>query len=142
MSEASDTETSGRKERGRSSADFDRMSEDDLQTFVDAALDRMSVEGLNAVVAAAREKLQSRQAEEQEEFLREVREKAARLGMRVELLPLQGASGSKKTRGGPGMVAPKYRGPDGNTWTGRGRPPKWMEALMASGRKKEEFLIT
>ena len=38
-------------------------------------------------------------------------------------------------------VAAKYRGPDGQTWTGRGLSPRWMKALMEQGRSKEEFLI-
>jgi DNA-binding protein H-NS len=38
-------------------------------------------------------------------------------------------------------VAPKYRGPDGETWAGRGATPKWLAALMKQGRKKDEFLI-
>lgn len=39
-------------------------------------------------------------------------------------------------------VAPKYRSPDGDTWTGRGKTPRWLSALLARGRRKEEFLIS
>ena len=38
-------------------------------------------------------------------------------------------------------VAPKYRGPDGETWAGRGATPKWLLALMKRGRKRDEFLV-
>jgi DNA-binding protein H-NS len=38
-------------------------------------------------------------------------------------------------------VAPKYRGPDGETWAGRGAMPKWLAALRKEGHKPEEFLI-
>jgi DNA-binding protein H-NS len=38
-------------------------------------------------------------------------------------------------------VAPKYRGPEGEAWAGRGATPKWLAALMKQGRKREEFLI-
>lgn len=38
-------------------------------------------------------------------------------------------------------VQPKYRGPNGELWTGRGRAPNWMAVLLASGHKKEEFAI-
>ena len=38
-------------------------------------------------------------------------------------------------------VAPKYRGPNGDTWAGRGATPKWLTALMRQGRKRDEFLI-
>lgn len=39
-------------------------------------------------------------------------------------------------------VAAKYRGPNGETWSGRGLTPKWLAALSAQGQPKETFLIT
>jgi len=39
-------------------------------------------------------------------------------------------------------VAAKYRGPNGETWSGRGLMPRWLAALVAKGRKKEEFAIS
>jgi DNA-binding protein H-NS len=48
-------------------------------------------------------------------------------------------------RGGSrGKVAVKYRDPSNsaNTWTGRGRMPRWMTATTKGGKaKKEDFLI-
>ena len=40
-------------------------------------------------------------------------------------------------------VAPKYRNPANpkETWTGRGRQPRWMAAQVKAGKKPEEFLI-
>jgi DNA-binding protein H-NS len=38
-------------------------------------------------------------------------------------------------------VAPKYRGPAGETWAGRGARPRWLSALVKQGRKLEEFAI-
>nr|WP_307742575.1 H-NS family nucleoid-associated regulatory protein [Massilia varians] len=41
------------------------------------------------------------------------------------------------------QVKPKYRSPEGNeTWSGRGKPPLWLQALLDQGRNKEEFEIT
>src|SRR5262249_33636329 len=37
-------------------------------------------------------------------------------------------------------VPPKYRGPSGETWAGRGARPRWLVAAMKRG-KKLEFLI-
>ena len=45
----------------------------------------------------------------------------------------------KKTVSAP--VAAKYRGPEGQTWTGRGLTPRWLKTLLDQGRTKEEFLI-
>lgn len=38
-------------------------------------------------------------------------------------------------------VAPKYRGPNGETWTGRGLTPRWLVSLEAEGRQKDDFAI-
>jgi DNA-binding protein H-NS len=40
-----------------------------------------------------------------------------------------------------GRVAPRYRGPNGETWSGRGLRPRWLSALVAEGHKPEEFAI-
>lgn len=45
----------------------------------------------------------------------------------------------RRTRRGP--VAPKYRGPNGELWTGRGRTPKWAERAMANGEDLKKYLI-
>jgi DNA-binding protein H-NS len=47
-------------------------------------------------------------------------------------------------RGRKGSVAIKYRDPQnpGNTWTGRGRMPRWLVAAIKGGKaKKEDFLV-
>ena len=38
-------------------------------------------------------------------------------------------------------VEAKFRGPNGESWSGRGLAPKWLTALMAEGKTKEEFAI-
>lgn len=53
------------------------------------------------------------------------------------------ASVAKKTRKPMGKVAPKYRNP-GNpseTWTGRGKQPRWLAAQTSAGRSLDEFTI-
>jgi DNA-binding protein H-NS len=50
----------------------------------------------------------------------------------------------KRRRGsgpGTGTVKPKFCGPGGETWAGRGRKPKWLEKALAAGRSLEEFRI-
>jgi len=121
---------------------FDTASEDELSIFVEAALDRMSAESLAAVIEAAQDKRRERQEKVKEDLLAEFRERAASLGMRVSLEPMEvPGSGRRIQRRGTGSVAPKYRGPNGDTWSGRGIPPKWLSALEATGRRRDEFLI-
>lgn len=40
-------------------------------------------------------------------------------------------------------VAPRYRNPDNSneTWTGRGKQPRWLAAQVAAGAKLDDFLI-
>jgi len=50
------------------------------------------------------------------------------------------AASSKKKAGA--VVAAKFRGPNGEVWSGRGLTPRWLSALVAQGKTKEEFAIT
>jgi DNA-binding protein H-NS len=38
-------------------------------------------------------------------------------------------------------VAPKYRGPGGETWAGRDATPRWLAALLKEGHSIEEFAL-
>jgi DNA-binding protein H-NS len=38
-------------------------------------------------------------------------------------------------------VAVKYRDKRGNTWTGRGRPARWIVEAEKAGKKRESFLV-
>lgn len=59
----------------------------------------------------------------------------------------RGASGlragsSRRTSAMKGRkVPPKYRGPGGETWAGRGAQPRWLAAALKEGKKLEDFLI-
>jgi DNA-binding protein H-NS len=51
------------------------------------------------------------------------------------------AKGSGKSKAAGSVVAPKFRGPKGETWSGRGLMPRWLSALVAQGKTKEDFAI-
>ena len=38
-------------------------------------------------------------------------------------------------------VPPKYRGPSGETWAGRGARPRWLVEALKRGKKVDDFLI-
>ena len=38
-------------------------------------------------------------------------------------------------------AAIKYRDKAGNTWTGRGRTPRWLQAYLDEGRQVDEFAV-
>lgn len=54
-------------------------------------------------------------------------------------LPKTGVSPSKAVDG-RSIVKPKYIGPAGQTWSGRGRDPSWLTLEIQQGRAREEFL--
>jgi DNA-binding protein H-NS len=54
--------------------------------------------------------------------------------------PRRGRRGRRKSLKGR-KVPPKYRGPNGETWAGRGARPGWMVEQLKAGKKIEDFLI-
>lgn len=80
---------------------------------------------LEAQIAAA-------QAERKAEGIAQARALIGEYGLTAaDIFPAPG----KKAKGSVG--APKYRDPDtGATWTGRGKPPNWI-----NGKDRESFLI-
>lgn len=54
--------------------------------------------------------------------------------------PARGAK--KKSRATGAKVAAKFRNPStGETWSGRGRTPKWLADAEAKGGKRESFAV-
>jgi DNA-binding protein H-NS len=87
---------------------------------------------------AQREKLEKQieeaKAREYAEVLNEIKQKMADYG--ITLAELGGRKQGKAGRPRAG-VAPKYRDPEsGSTWSGRGKPPRWI-----AGQNRDEFLI-
>jgi DNA-binding protein H-NS len=51
-------------------------------------------------------------------------------------------TGAKSRSKSAGVVVPaKFKGPNGESWSGRGLMPRWLSALVTAGRSKEEFAI-
>ncbi|MCR0981878.1 H-NS histone family protein [Roseomonas populi] len=121
------------------------MADTKQKSIVD--LDGMSAQELTALIEAAEAKRAEKQDEARNALIEEFRGKAAQLGLQLEsLIPSAAAQGPASTgrrtrRDAGGSVAPRFRGPNGETWSGRGRMPKWLSAMEASGRKKDEFRI-
>lgn len=68
----------------------------------------------------------------------------AKQGRRKKTAAKSAAKSAAKGRakGAAGVKVPaKYRGPAGETWSGRGKQPRWLAALVAEGRTPTEFLI-
>ena len=71
-------------------------------------------------------------------------ERRAELQQQLERIGVVG--GRRVVRGGGSAlrgrkVPPKYRGPSGQTWAGRGARPRWLVAAIKGGKKLDDFLI-
>lgn len=52
------------------------------------------------------------------------------------------SAGSAPKAKKPAVASPaKYRGPQGQTWSGRGTAPKWLNDLLTDGKVRDDFLI-
>lgn len=75
------------------------------------------------------------------------KEKIAKVKAKIDaLLKAEGVTFAEvygRKRGGKtGKVAPKYRNPGGSeTWSGRGKRPRWFLAALKSGKKEKDLLI-
>lgn len=57
----------------------------------------------------------------------------------ISIDDLKGGAKKAKSRG---AVAAKYRNPaTGESWSGRGRAPRWLADEQAKGRARDEFLV-
>ena len=71
-------------------------------------------------------------------------EHRAELEKQLERMAVVG--GARVVRGGGSIlkgrkVPPKYRGPSGETWAGRGARPRWLVAAIKRGKTLDDFLI-
>ena len=89
--------------------------------------------------------LQTAEAKYRADMSQKLAKLAAELGVKPETVPQlaspNGQHKGRKAAKAKAKIAPKYRDPNNfeNTWTGRGRQPRWM---TASGKKAEDFRIS
>ena len=112
----------------------------EMMTTIEATLDKLPLENIKAVIATAEEKLETKQTEAKEALLTELsefKEKASKLG--ISFNSLFSSKGGRKAGRKAGPQAVKYRGPNGETWSGRGLTPKWLKSQEGEGHNREEF---
>jgi DNA-binding protein H-NS len=111
-------------------------------------LDGLTVADLDKVIAEAERQKETRRESGKKELIEEFRAKAEAMGLSLEELIGRSAQTGRpapKTRkpqkGATAIPTVKYRNPDTDeTWSGRGRMPKWMALAVEHGRSREEFL--
>lgn len=70
------------------------------------------------------------------EVIKEIKDKMAQYGITTADL---GAIAKKPAPKATAVV--KYRGPNGEGWSGRGRAPLWLKEALEQGKTKEDFAV-
>lgn len=110
--------------------------------------DGHSISDLKKQLASLTAELESRQKNIRHELKAEFEARLAEADLSIhDLYPELAKVGKGKKATGTGSreaVAAKYRNPNGSeTWSGRGRPPRWVVEIMdASGLTIEAFKET
>lgn len=98
-------------------------------------IESLDLDGLIALKKDVETRIKAKQAEYRDGIKAQIRDLMAK----ADLTP---ADLGSRTRAGTGTVKPKYQSKDGsNTWSGRGRKPKWVEAHLSQGGSLEDLLI-
>lgn len=110
-------------------------------------LDNLTEAELRNLIRSAQAALDRQLAQRAKSTLKEIRRLAAEVGFEVTFAkagkPAGGKAGAAPTASPRGKAVQKYRNPDNpaETWSGRGRPPKWAQAALDQGQTLEDFLI-
>ncbi|NBD21007.1 H-NS histone family protein [Aquabacterium fontiphilum] len=100
---------------------------------------------LEKQAAELEKQLQEARRAERAAVINQIKSLLSEHGLTVADLGLKSGAGPKAAgaAGSTGRkVAPKYRNKEtGETWTGRGLQPKWIQAAVAAGKKLEDFAI-
>ena len=104
-------------------------------------IDHLSLAELNELIARAQKAISSKKDEAKSGFLAKMRADAAAHGLDLDELMGKG-SGGRRQRSDKGVkLKPKFVGPNGEIYTGRGPTPKWLKSLERKGEKREKFLV-
>lgn len=96
---------------------------------------------IQSQIAALQKQADELRAQDFDKAVQEILEKMTVYG--ITLKDLDGVKGRtrKTVSSTTKQAAVKFRGPHGESWTGRGLTPRWLVALEAGGQKREEFAI-
>jgi DNA-binding protein H-NS len=121
--------------------DLARLSEPEIVSFVETAIERLSIDSLVHIGNTVRAKRQAKQEEGRITAREKIEQELQKTGLSLrDLFPELLQSASRKRTNGDALP-PKFRGPNDETWTGRGRLPTWLSILEQGGHSREEFRI-
>ena len=104
-------------------------------------IDHLSLADLNELIARAQKAIAAKKDEAKSGFIAKMRADAMAHGLDFDEI-MGRRNGGRRQRSDKGIkLKPKYLGPNGEIYTGRGPTPKWLKALERKGEKREKFLV-
>ena len=154
----------------RSGGEEAQLTDDDMSTITDM-FEFYPLSKLHAVMTYIGEMIAEREAREREERERAEREEREARATEIEairrrigeagltatdlfpdILEQKGPQKRRKRKGTQDTYqksrkrnppfAVRYRGPNDQTWTGKGKPPTWLKQLEAEGHSRDEYAVT
>jgi DNA-binding protein H-NS len=104
-------------------------------------IDDLSIADLNLLIERAKEQIAAKKDEAKSATMAELKAFAASKGFSLEELMGKGAGGRRQRSDKGVKLKPKFEGPNGETYTGRGPTPKWLRDLEAKGHKRDRYLV-
>ncbi len=117
-------------------------------------LSKLNYDQLTALISDAGKARDALHESRREGLLNEFKDRAVALGLDFASLVSGLIPGGKGTdakapakggratgKGSRGAAPVKFRDPQGRTWTGRGRAPRWLVEAEAAGRKRADFAV-
>jgi len=117
---------------------LETLTSEERLRLVEEIFDTLAPQELRILRDSAEAKRQAKFEHEKNRAITEIKNKLNELGLTVNDLSPQT---KRKRRVAASTLPIKYRSPNGETWTGRGRAPKWIQQIELEGRKREEFLV-
>jgi DNA-binding protein H-NS len=124
--------------------DLEEMSTEELLTLIEDAMDKLPVEELLTIRDLAEQKRQEHLEEVKASVLEEFQARLQSLGLSMsDVLPQSAQTGGRRMRADAGKPLPvRYRGPNGETWSGRGHPPRGHRRVCSESYAKDSHAQT
>ena len=120
--------------------DLAKLTSDDKVNLIEEIFDTLPVQDLIRVRDLAEYKREEKLEDAKQQVLDEMKSKIEQLGLSYdEVMGLN--RGRRRRRDSGSILAPKYRGPTGEEWSGRGFPPLWIREIEEGGGDREDYRI-
>lgn len=101
--------------------------------FPDIDISELSLEQLEALQDLIATRIADIKNKEKEEVIELIRDAATAIGLNVEFSPIE----KKRAKANP-----RYKNPQtGETWSGRGKTPLWLQKSLDEGKSLKDFEI-